>query len=840
MSNATKKCEFCDKRGVPILPIRYAVAPAGASLPRASGPSIPLPDGAAYYTRRLLRSGYLYVYDEARKRWDAYFVTPQSLFFKITSTPGVIPITPKKPFDCPDQGHRAVASCITIPDAKNATKVWLGFSDVQWTKEVMDRHESEAYRKKHMRCVDVKAFAASADAAHVTGIHTSGKLIAEYHQDKASLQKSLGWGPFEVDPRMDQLNRLIRESENLAPGKGFAVALEDPAAIAAELDALMNRNLQLFNDAPDRKRKLAVSAAIEKIEAAVREQARVDREQAAERNAAHAMAQPDLGVLFSKSYAKQQTERYERLSSVTEAEARAAGDRAWIAYRDKFDANAMANWNATYAKELQAYDEKFIAPLAQAHAGWMKSEAMLAQFECNYDVKDPKSGIVFPKTLQLCIGSTQDKAACFDVYSTWLAGDVSDKKNLLLSAMTLNLDKTREEIQKAMQVSLDWRGFPFDALMGGFGAATESVAQGKADAVGKLLTQVFGPLTKLMNTAIDGKVRAGLVAVGLYTQKTFAVVDVAGKSGDFRAALIRDIIKLSGQPLNENKVKHAVRMELKRLGMMGMDLSKPENKKFLVMVDPDHLKSMPPNLTRAQQSAWVVQAIKTSAQFEELQLANMNKWQSQVRNPVNKVVKGSVPYVTALVVAALQLQAYNKLGEDEGKAMKHEKSEAQHRLRAGTLALIGTITEAVGNGVDKLVQYVPKAGQGFANMTGRVLVWVGKGLGIAGAVIMAAMDVNQAISMFSEKRYGLGIAYVFSAGFGIGAAWFLGFSSLAAATGIGLILVVLAIGVALLIEFFKDNKVQDWLERCIWGKGPDPQFKTLEDEMQELKVATAG
>lgn len=172
--------------------------------------------------------------------------------------------------------------------------------------------------------------------------------------------------------------------------------------------------------------------------------------------------------------------------------------------------------------------------------------------------------------------------------------------------------------------------------------------------------------------------------------------------------------------------------------------------------------------------------------------------------------------------------------------MKHEKSEAQHRLRAGTLALIGTITEAVGNGVEKMARYVPKLAQSWMRYGVTFLKYAGKGLGIAGAVIMAAMDVNQAISMFSEKRYGLGIAYVFSAGFGIGAAWFLGFSSLAAATGIGLILVVLAIGVALLIEFFKDNKVQDWLERCIWGKGPDPQFKTLEDEMQELKAATAG
>lgn len=840
MSTAQKKCEFCDKRGVPILPLRYAVAPAGAALPRANEPSIALPGSAAFYTRRLLRSGYLYVYDEARRRWDAYFVTPQSLFFKISSTPGVVPILPKKPFDCPDQGHRAVASCITIPDAKNATKVWLGFSDVQWTKDVMDRHESEAYRKRHMRCVDVKAFANSADIAHVTGIHTAGKDIAEYHQDKVTLQKTLGWGPFDLDTRVDQLSRLVREAENLAPGKGFAVALEDPAGVTAELDALMNRNIALFNEAPNRKRKLAVSAAIDQIEAAVREQARVDAEKNAERLAAQAMSQPDIGVLFSKRYAQQKAQQYERLSTVTEAEAQAAGTRAWLDYRIKFQADAAAKWKTVYEQDLKSYDDQHIAPLAKSHADWMQCPAMQAYFECNYDVKDPKSGIVYPKTLQLCIGSTQDKAACFDVYSQWLAGDIGDKKNLLLSAMALNLDKMREEIPKAMQVSLDWRGFPFDAVMDGFGAATQSVAEGKADAVGKLLTQVFGPLTKLMNTALDGKVRAGLVAVGLYTQKTFAVVEVAGKSGDFRASLIRDIIKLSGQPLNDSKVKQAVRMELKRLGMMGMDLNKPENKRFLVMVDPDHLKAMPPNLTRAKQSAWVIQAIKTSAQFEELQLANMNKWQSQVRNPVNTVIKGSVPYVTALAVAALQFHAYQKLSEDEGKAKKHEKGEAQKRLWAGIMALGGTIMEAVGAGAGKMTHYVPRLSQSWTRYGAIILKGFGKGIGLAGAVLMAAMDGAQAIKMFAEKRYGLGIAYVLSAGFGIGAAWFLGFSSIASATGIGLILVALAIVVALCIEYFKDNQVQDWLERCVWGKGPDPQYQTLEEEMRELKAATTA
>ena len=60
-----KKCEFCDKRGVPILPLRYAIAPAGAGAPAVATVGIVPSATAAHYTRRLLRAGYLYVYDVA-------------------------------------------------------------------------------------------------------------------------------------------------------------------------------------------------------------------------------------------------------------------------------------------------------------------------------------------------------------------------------------------------------------------------------------------------------------------------------------------------------------------------------------------------------------------------------------------------------------------------------------------------------------------------------------------------------------------------------------------------------------------------------------------------------
>ncbi|WP_343654453.1 toxin VasX, partial [Herbaspirillum sp.] len=73
-------CNFCHKKGLLIYPVRYAVAsPYGADgVPGLSGnfriEDAPQAAGAAKYTLRALRPGYLYTYDERRQRLKAYVV----------------------------------------------------------------------------------------------------------------------------------------------------------------------------------------------------------------------------------------------------------------------------------------------------------------------------------------------------------------------------------------------------------------------------------------------------------------------------------------------------------------------------------------------------------------------------------------------------------------------------------------------------------------------------------------------------------------------------------------------------------------------------------------------
>lgn len=825
-------CEFCDKKGLAVLPVRPAIAPAGAHAPKADPSMLAGADSIAVapasYTLRHLRPGYLYTYDEARKWLHAYVVTEGGYLYKLD--PGEI-APAKLAFSCAPEKCGTVASCVTIPDVKRATKVWFGFSDVQWTPAVIEKHKDPAFRARHMQCLDVQAWVGSQRHKGAVDINQIDKVVAEYAlTDVAGKQFAFSVAPFKSKASTAQA--LKDRIPVISPAGGLVLTMSDPAGVASDLAALMQHNFDTFKNASVRKRELATSNAIAQIEQVVRAQARVAEEAAAEQLANDMASQPDIGMLF-ENYRKKRLTQIEEIRTVTEAEATKAEDQAWARYNTKFDEKAAKAWKQKFDQELKAYDAEHIAPLAIAHASWMKSSVMTNQFDCTHDAGDPQTGVAYAKTLQLCVASTQDKAACFDLYTDWLQGDVTKKENLLLRALTLNLDKTAADIASALKVSLDWRAFPLDAIVGNFGKATERVAEAKPDAIGKLLVSVLGPLSKLMGKAYDGKVRAGLVALGLYTQKTFSVVEITGGKKAFRAMLIRELIRSSGQVVNQRQMERAVSAELKRLAIAGDKLDGTEKKRFLLMVDPEQVRAMPKGLTAEQRAQWLASTIKTPEQVEEL---NLSGWRLKVGNPTKEMVAGSIPYIAGLVGALLQYNAMQKLIEDEGKAMNYEKTEAQQRLWAGQAALAGTITEMAGMSLEKIAGVVPKFAHQWTSLGGRLFTVLGKAAGICGALVMAAWDIKQGEAYRKEKRFGIAAAFYTSAVLGVGAAAAL----LLGATGVGLILVALLIAVAVVLEYIKDNKVQGWLERCLWGKGPGTRYETIEEEMAQLRVATAG
>lgn len=132
-------CETCAKEGLPLLLTRYALMPKETGAPALAGQlqdpdlaKVPLGQGA-HYGLRLLRSGYVYVYDEARKHFDEYFVTADGFMSKMPPRVWALKQQhkPATEFSCARNGAAPLANVITIRNPKHATKVWIAFSNAE-------------------------------------------------------------------------------------------------------------------------------------------------------------------------------------------------------------------------------------------------------------------------------------------------------------------------------------------------------------------------------------------------------------------------------------------------------------------------------------------------------------------------------------------------------------------------------------------------------------------------------------------------------------------------------------------------------------------------------------
>jgi hypothetical protein len=821
-----KKCEFCDKRGLPLLLVRDAVAPMGAGAPRAADLPITLGARAAHYTKRVLRSGYVYVYDEARTRLEEYFVTADGYYFRMLATPGVLPVVPAKPFNCPDAGHREIASCITIADPRHATTVWVGFSDVRWTDAIRAQHGDAQVRARHMRQINVQAALAGGPINHAAPIASVQSLVAEYALDAAAGRAALGWGPFAFLSRKSGAAALVEKCESLRPGRGLILTLEDPAGIAQELPALMARNAQLFLDDPRRMRKLAISSAIQQIESAVKSNAETAEVDAAETLANQQVTNNPLGHALFESTRRQT----ETLREVTPAEADRAAASAWQQYTKKYNEAARRRWQDDFDRQFADFDTGFIAPLASAHARWMDSEPMHQMVQGNFDPSSIESGIVLTRLFEAMTAGTQDKKACFDLYGKWLRGSVLDRRNLLLRALVCNQDQLAKEVAEAARSSVDINGLPWDKVIEAVTKATERLMAGEADALGRVVASVAGPATRLfLDAAVHPRVYDAFVAFGMAARHPVVAVDIIGGKKAFRAKLIRQMLQISGVGVSERQLRKAVADELRRLAIHGITLEGTEKKRFYRLVDAAEVRNMPAGLSKQAQAQWLARTIRTPEQIEELDLIN---W----RRRVEGIGRAGVPLAFGVLGLVTQYAALSSLREEEAKAMQHNRSESLRRIYAQGVQVAGAVADVLGQGLNRVVLQVPKLGQGLLGRLAAALTASGRRLGLGGSLVMAGLDLYRGAKELDENNVPAGVGFLVAGGLGFAATFLLA----AGWTGWGLLVVAALIAWSFLMTVLVDNKIQDWLERVHeWGNLDDQRYPDFATEQRELKVALA-
>lgn len=149
MTTNDQKCTNCEKTGLPILPVRYSVLPKNvkALMPKGiNGARVTdVALNAHHYGLRTLREGWVYLFYEVGPRgsryWEAYKVTSDGRLWKQT-----LPL-PRMPITHPACAQRAIAipmDLIAIERPEKCTaRVFVGFSEHAWHKEVFDRYASD-------------------------------------------------------------------------------------------------------------------------------------------------------------------------------------------------------------------------------------------------------------------------------------------------------------------------------------------------------------------------------------------------------------------------------------------------------------------------------------------------------------------------------------------------------------------------------------------------------------------------------------------------------------------------------------------------------------------------
>ncbi len=913
---ASASCPFCEKRGLPILPLRYAVArtdydaarPGWKALDLPSGfgvgvTDIALPAASARYTTRLLRPGYLYAFNEARGEWKAYLVTELGYLYEFDIENTTPPDADEIEFSCFRTGEEFVARCITVPDAENATRVWLGFSDTAWTQEVLARHRKQAYRERHMRAVDVQQWVGgNIGQPHMAAFARLEEVVNEFA--RAGTERDVQAPPppprHERDPDTGELRMVIdlpetevwaypafdfsphqfhgckHEAEGLiawaeqaaerAGAPAILVALDDPAGITMELAALMAARLDEFLAQESLQRPLAISALVDSLEEAIRNNAELDEIREVESKAvwrAHPWNHPFyIGVRDGRNElvnrheqrlrsdsayrseweAKLEAARQAAADGLMDDDLEAAADKAWKKYRGKLQPGEPERWRQeTYQPQLETYDQQVLVPLAQAHQAWLRGPATAACFDCNHDDADGDSGAGYVQTLLLCIQDTQQNQICFDNYVEWLSANTAEPGNLLQRALLHN----QQGVIEALDEAVPGAGLPKDALpsvkwrtlISLYQRSLRHVNEGGQNLVAQLLVAVGGPVMKVVDGMVDHTVGRLLVALGVIGHAPILPLTYAGtvdQALDVMVDLMKQVNPEALGDVDAGLLKR--RLEIGSRGRRHVTQTRGAGGRFA----PGQVRLRVDRFALGQ-----LDGTGTPVEIADraaLTVLKMDRW------PKNGLERFRAMFGTnsrlAVVGLILQVAGAKQMAGKLDETMAHRRAESNWRFRSSVAAIVGGVGNLLHDGiVNGAKAGSVRLGKAASSMWNKALGLISRGLGFVAAGIIAVVDFGNAVTEIRKGNVGMFWLYAASSVVGVGAAaalgGFLGATIFGlSATGVGLVLVLIGIAIALLIEFFKTNELQEWMERCLFGaleKGK--RYQDFEQEMEQFEVA---
>ncbi|WP_280541336.1 T6SS effector BTH_I2691 family protein [Chromohalobacter sp. 11-W] len=896
-------CRVCQRSGLPIFPLRYAVTrtdgrdqagePAGPVVPHSltddSLTATPLPEGQ-HYTLRLLRSGFLYVFNETRGHWIGHVVTDAGYLIEYVNLPQdeAMAIDPENPQPIdgrlqppPDEPEFACAAnpdhaypgrCIMIPNADRADTIYLAFSDVAWTKRVWKEHATnENGRRDAMRRISLAQWR-SGSAQYADTLDKIGDYLAEahYHWTLPNQHGSSGswnrgstgsWGedsyqgtafsfsPFSfhgMKERVEGLKRWADEQAEPLDMTPMLVGLEDPVGITVDLSTLMASRLKEFMNSDGRRWPLATAATIDALEPAIREQAQfryIDK-----RVESGPLHRPIFAGPGQPSWEEQQriNAYHDRLEA-----SREAGTDFYKEERDK--ARKEVSESITPEELKREADDAWAQYRSRLQDGqpefWKRTQFQLEQERFDQNVMLP----------------------LVRVHQAWLTGPAvraqfnahfddrdAESGQAFADTLVLCLQDT-QQYGPAFEQYLEWLtastitddNLLLRGILLNLRVVREAVnAQSSGQPIDQVGTLPWTGLVSGYQSSTEDLAEARAAPGRLLGAVMAPVLKVMDEQA-VRPALIALGITANRKVVHTRVTGHvsdaidALIRDMQRINPALRDTDQSLLKRKLEIQTRGSQRRM----QAAGGGEWDISIVHDRLVLEELDsssgsltttnraasaVLDYNEWQRTYGSVWGSMADRNTQLgIVSLAFGTWALMAQAKAMDE---ATADGRSEAQWRFEALVSGAFGSVADTA----HAILERSRRVGGRLAQKAGKIWRGVfrvgGKLLGFAAAAIMVFWDGYNAFNQ--AKKGNIGLAFLYGASAIAGAGAFIALTILSA-TGIGIVLAAAAIVVNIFIASWSNNELQDWMEKCYFGvEDSNEQFSSLKAEIDAFEVLT--
>ena len=833
-----KNCTYCNRKGLLIYPVRYAVAcPAGAAgVPGLSGNfkivDAPQDIGAVKYTLRALRPGYLYTYDETRRLLKAYVVMARGHLWNFPiefPAPDV-----RRSMSCLDHVEVTKSFCVDVSysDKEPSGNFWIGWSNSSWTRDLIKLVGDTNWRRKHMQCIDVKAMIAGG-ALHTGEFKSAHTSVSHFAADVRTMQKAFGFSNTSITHETRQRrwapDMITAFNAHSPTHQGYIVAVNDPVGVTNDLSEL---TVPTDSSGFDERvyRGTIINDLLNKTEQSVRASAKVAF---AEEHPAVSYEKSmnyksgyrsfgermrDLSVGDSKSEKAYELQQ-KRFEADREKHEQAAMDNAWkelttnegVPLLDESKRKALP---AEYKKAMKAF-EPMAFRLAQAHKQWLASAQLANWMGGVHDSSCILSGYAFRESLAQCVGKAATSTQCGEQLTRWLnSPNTADTRNLYLRALLFNHDA----IANASQAAIGGGDIKLEHVFSIYQGALQRLQNGEE---AKLVDHLVLTTANILVKALTHSGKAIMKNVALVSLSLLGKTTISPSN-------------LSARDLRDWALAQAEQQRIRLAGDRGQIRAKSlkEAKKIVPRAPLDGgICAYELDVVKLEQDGRISPGTMKAIRIPGFDLTK--KWFGSSK----ELNLGSVAAILQVVALYFSISEYTS-------SDRFDSTTAGYAAVVTSVSLIATVLETVATTVEKapthpLSVYLYEQWS-FGSNIARQAIPLAKRAALIAGVASAFADFVAGISALMKGEMVLGTLYMASGVLGV-------VLTIAAYLGVAFFwpAFIAAIAVAIALSLYKKTLLKKWIMRCFYaagqlGKPPLESYPSLDEELIAYTNAIGG